>query len=114
MIFSKKINPYLELRETDKIKEQPEIQQQEIRKMLNKYDQQRNTVLECFTLLDTERGDIHTFPRDGGIYQQPAREMTNLLIVQNEFKRYLVEKQKEEEKKMKQKQRSGKRGRGQY
>lgn len=78
---------------------------EEIEKTLEKYDKWSGTIHACFAMLDTQSGDIRTLFVDGGLYDQPSIELSQLFAVQNAFKRYMQEHQEELEKKNKNKHR---------
>jgi len=52
-------------------------------------------------MLDTQSGDIRTLFVDGGLYDQPSIELSQLFAVQNAFKRYTQEHYEEMNKKNK-------------
>jgi len=68
---------------------------------LSKYKKYGGKVLDYFSMLSAEHGDILILPYSGGWYDQPLYSIRELKLVQSEYKRWLnamAEKHKKESK----------------
>lgn len=55
-------------------------------KITNLYEKWATTINDCYTMLNSENGDIKMFFTDGGLYDQPSVELFQLYAVQSAYK----------------------------
>ena len=101
MLFKGTIKAYSTKRALGQLDRYEPEARKEIEKTLEKYDKWANVIHSCFSMLDTQSGDIRTLFVDGGLYDQPSIELSQLFAVQNAFKRYTQEHYEEMNKKNK-------------
>jgi len=98
-MFNKSIDRYVDTyNDTQLFESQPEETQTEIEKYVGLFRKYSNIVHDCFTLLNTETGDIMHLPFPGGLYDQPASTVRHLKTVQAAFKDHLKHLQEEAKK----------------